>query len=129
MSNDYVAFGPDTTVGEALSHMRQTDLPEFIYYVYICTPEEALAGVVSLRALLLASDAAPLTELMIPAENLLTAHVNDAAQDVAEEMIRYNLLAMPVMEEGKLVGIIHSHDALERVLPEQGQSGVFGGNL
>ncbi len=129
MSNDYVAFSPETTVGEALVRMRHDDLPEFIYYVYVCTEEDVLAGVVSLRSLLLAPDDTPLSELMSASDTLLSAHVTEAARDVAEEMIRYNLLAMPVIEDGKLVGIIHSHDALERVLPEPGQRGLFGGNL
>ncbi|MFN8484147.1 MAG: CBS domain-containing protein [Anaerolineae bacterium] len=129
MSNDYVAFGPEMTVGEALAQMRHAELPEFVYYIYVCTADEALAGVISLRTLLLANDAQPLGDLMSHADSLITANVGEPARDVAEEMIRYNLLAMPVIEDGKLVGIIHSHDALERVLPEPGQSGVFGGNL
>ena len=51
-----------------------------------------------------------------------------AANDVAEQMVRYNLLAMPVIEDGKLVGIIHAHDALERLLPDEAQRDMFGTN-
>ena len=126
MSNDYIALTPATTVGEALAQIRREDLPEFIYYIYLVAADETLAGVVSLRTLLISADDTPLASLVGDPELLITAQIDEAANDVAAQMVRYNLLAMPVIEAGKLVGIIHAHDALERLLPDDAQRGMFG---
>ena len=128
MSNDFIALVPATTVGEALAQIRREDLPEFIYYIYLVDADESLTGVVSLRTLLISADDTPLANLVGDPALLITAQIDEAANDVAEQMVRYNLLAMPVIEDGKLVGIIHAHDALERLLPDEAQRDMFGTN-
>lgn len=125
MSNDYIALPGAMTVGEALAQIRREDLPDFIYYIYLIDAEERLTGIVSLRTLLISPDTTPLSKLVSDPKMLITAQIDEAANDVADQMVRYNLLAMPVIEDGKLVGIIHSHDALERVLPHDAQRGIF----
>lgn len=126
MSNDYVAFSPSITVGEALAQLRREDLPEFIYYIYLTDADDRLTGIVSLRTLLISADDIVLASLLGNPDLLITAQIDDPAGDVAEQMVRYNLLAMPVIEDSKLVGIIHAHDALERILPDEAQHDMFG---
>lgn len=128
MSTDYLALPADLTVGETLTRLRTTELPEFTYYVYLVDETEMLLGIVSLRGVLAASDEALLHEIMIPAEKLITAQVDEPARKVAEEMLHYNLLAMPVLQEGRLMGIVQTHDALERLIPDDGQRSFFGGS-
>src|SRR4051794_23827265 len=109
MTNDYMVLEPTLTVGEALARLRQPDVPEFTYYLYVVDEAETLLGAVSLRALLASVDDQLVVEVMTPAADLITAHVNEPAHDVAEEMLRYNLLAMPVLEDKRLEGIVLTH--------------------
>ncbi len=127
MTNEYVSLPPTLTVAEALTRLRVADLPEFSYYLYLLDEAETLLGVVSLRGLLQATDDQTLGEIMIPATALFTAQVTEPAREVAETMLHYDLLAMPVLEEGRLVGIVMTHDALERLIPDESQRSFFGG--
>ncbi len=129
MTTDYLSLPPSMTVADAIVRVRQPDMPEFAYYLYVVDEQEKLLGVVSLRGLLAAADDQTLGEIMSPTSALITAHVGEAARDVAEQMVHYNLLAMPILDDGTLAGIVHAHDALERLIPEEGQRRFFGGAL
>ena len=127
MTNEYVSLPPTLTVSEALARLRGADLPEFSYYLYLLDDAETLLGVVSLRGLLQAPDDQTLGEIMIPAASLFTAQATEPAREVAETMLHYDLLAMPVLEDGRLVGIVMTHDALERLIPDESQRSFVGG--
>jgi Mg/Co/Ni transporter MgtE len=48
-----------------------------------------------------------------------TAHPDDPAQEVAQKIAEYNLLALPVLDEaGDILGIITVDDAMEMLLPK-----------
>jgi magnesium transporter len=90
-----------------------------IYYLYVVDAENSwkLVGVIALRNLILAASSAPLSEVM--RTEIQTAHVDDAATEVAHKIAEYNLLALPVVdEEGDILGIITVDDAMEILLPK-----------
>ena len=91
---------------------------ELIYYVYVVDDEERLAGVISLRDLVVSPPLRPISEIMV--HNVIHVYVEDHADQVAQIIGRYNLLAVPVVsEDEKLLGIITVDDALERLLPPE----------
>ena len=76
-----------------------------------------IVGVIALRSLILADTSAPLAEVM--RTEFQTAHPDEAADEVAQRIAAYNLLALPVMDEtGDILGIITVDDAMEILLPK-----------
>ncbi len=108
----------EMTVQEVIDKMRAESAEhESVYYVYVVEADRRLVGVVSLRDLLMASPDTRVSD--IAERDLFTAHVDDDQEDVAEQMSKYDLLALPVVDEnGGLVGIVTVDDALD-VLEEE----------
>ena len=118
MTPEVTTVTEDMTVEQVINQLRaESGEHESIYYVYVVEGDRRLAGVISLRDLLLA---APDTTIESIAErDLFVAHVDDDQEDVAEQMSKYDLLALPVTDEaGKLLGIVTVDDALD-VLEEE----------
>ncbi len=120
MTTEFVTLPRELTVGEALARLREmAETPNMIYYLYVVEQEESwkLCGVIALRSLILAEPEAPLSHVM--RHEFQTAHPDDAARDVAEKIAEYNLLALPVLDEGgEILGIITVDDAMEMLLPK-----------
>jgi Mg/Co/Ni transporter MgtE len=90
-----------------------------IYYLYIVENENSwkLAGVISLRSLILADPSAKLEDVM--RREFQFAHPNDTAKETARTIAEYNLLALPVIDDdGDLAGIVTVDDAMEILLPK-----------
>ncbi|HEX8844120.1 MAG TPA: CBS domain-containing protein [Pyrinomonadaceae bacterium] len=120
MTTEFVTLPRNLTVGEALARLREmAETPNMIYYLYVVEREESwkLCGVIALRSLILAATNAPLEEVM--RDEFQTARPFDSAQEVAEKIAEYNLLALPVVDEaGDILGIITVDDAMEMLLPK-----------
>jgi magnesium transporter len=118
MTPEVTTVTEDMTVQEVIEQLRAESAEhESVYYVYVVEEGCRLSGVISLRDLLMA---APDTRVSAIAErDLFTAHVDDDQEDVAEQMGKYDLLALPVLDEnGCLLGIVTVDDALD-VLEEE----------
>ncbi|MGO2131644.1 MAG: magnesium transporter [Halomonas sp.] len=113
MTSGYVAIPTGMTVSRAMMRVRQTAPDaETIYQLYIVGPNGELEGTMSLRMLMVASPAMEVDELMI--RDVIHTNVNTLQEDVARIVARYDLLALPVVDEaGRLVGIITHDDALD----------------
>lgn len=117
MNNSFIAIGPELTVGEALAAVRvQAPEVDTVYYAYVLDAEERLLGVVSLKELLIQTEAEPISEIMT--ENLKSVPIDADPKEILEIIAKYNLIAVPVLdEEEKMVGIVTVDDILERFLP------------
>jgi CBS domain-containing protein/sporulation protein YlmC with PRC-barrel domain len=117
MTNDFVAYPPETTVKEALDKFRKdAEDVETVYYLYITDADEKLLGVVSLRELLLADFDSKLSDIMETKLKTVTPETDEV--DVGEIVSKYNLVALPVVDtEGSLLGIVTVDDILDRILP------------
>ena len=113
MTPEVTTVTDDMTIGQVIEHLRsEAAEKETIYYVYVVEDGRRLAGVISLRDLLLASPDAHVESLA--ERDLIVAHVDDDQEDVAEQMSKYDLLAMPIVDEsGVLLGIVTVDDALD----------------
>ncbi len=119
MTSAFASFTPDMTVEEAIRVVRQADADdvETVNYLYVTDDDRRLQGVLPLKDLLLAEATTRLGQLM--ETDLVTCEPDDDQEDVADAISKYNLLALPVVDEDRrLLGIITVDDALE-VLQEE----------
>jgi CBS domain-containing protein len=124
MTTDYIVLNVNRTAAEALdvirTNIRENDVR--IAYIY-CVEDETLdesrlLGVVSLWDLLIAVPTQPLQDLM--ETDVVTVKPDDDPHTVAEIMAKYNLLALPVVnEEQLLIGVVTVDDALDVLLPSE----------
>jgi magnesium transporter len=118
MTTDYAWLPGNITVEVALDRLRlQAPDRETIYYVYVVDDRRRLQGVVSLRDLILAQRQATLGDIM--ETNVVTLRVTDDREKVAQDITRYDLLAVPVVDENnRLVGIVTYDDVIDVVVSE-----------
>lgn len=118
MTPEVTTVTEEMTVQQVIDHLRgEAAENESIYYIYVTDETDHLEGVISLRDLVV-SDPETLVADIVTKE-VITAYVEDDQEDVAETMSKYDLLAMPVVDEtNKLLGIVTVDDALD-VLEEE----------
>ena len=118
MTTEFVAVPEHLTAAQTIDRLRELEPDaETIYYVYVTDDDDRLVGVLSLRDLIVAAPSALIAEVMIR-EPVAVAILADR-DDVAEIVARYNLLAVPVVdEEDRLVGIVTVDDVVEAVVPD-----------
>lgn len=113
MTSDYVTVPIGKSVNEALKLVRNTAPDaETIYQVYIIDDDQHLIGTVSLRELILAIPGENLDGLMM--SEPVTTRVDAPQEEAARLISRYDLLALPVLDDqDRLVGIITHDDAMD----------------
>ena len=99
MTTDYVSGSPTWTVGEALSHIAQVGRRKPVYAVYVLDPDDRrLVHVVSLRELVVTDRSARVMDIGEHRRLLKVTPMTDQ-EDVARLLSKYNLLAVPVVDE------------------------------
>lgn len=120
MTTEFVVFPKQLTVAQTIARLREmAETPNMIYYLYVVEEEDSwkISGVISLRSLILADPTFPLSAVM--REQFQFAHPNDSAEDAAQIIAEYNLLALPVIDDlGEIAGIVTVDDAMEILLPK-----------
>ena len=120
MTTEFVTFPKDLTVSQAIARLREmAETPNMIYYLYIVEKENSwkLDGLISLRSLILADPTFPLSQVM--RDKFQFAHPSDDAEEVAQTIAEYNLLALPIVDDlGEIAGIVTVDDAMEILLPK-----------
>ena len=123
MNTEFFALSEDTTVGQAISRLRQLGEVEMIFYLYVIDEEGDLAGVTSLRQLLLADPSERLAEIMNRA--VIRVNTETDQEEVAQLASRYDFLAIPVTDEtNRLVGIITVDDVID-IVQEEAEEDFF----
>jgi CBS domain-containing protein len=117
MTTEFVAVPAELTAAATIDRLRELEPDaETIYYVYVVDGEGRLVGVLSLRDLIVAPPSTPIGEVMI--EEPVAVEVLADRDDVAGIVARYNLLAVPVVDDDRrLVGIVTVDDAIDTILP------------
>ena len=123
MTTQYVSVKEDTTVGEAIEVIRELpeDFPS-VHYLYVVDEYEKLSGVLSLRSLVLAHNSTLVSQIMYD-DDLVTALPDEDEDEVAADISKYDLLALPVVDEhDRLLGIVTFDDALDVVEDDSEES-------
>jgi magnesium transporter len=117
MTTEYAALHPELTAEQAITALRQmAEEAETIFYVYVTDQEDHLLGVFSLSDLIFAQPKTPVADFMNT--HLITVDLLDDQEGVAQTISKYNLLAVPVVdEEHRLQGIVTADDALDKIIP------------
>jgi magnesium transporter len=117
MTTEYATVRPEMTAAQAIDHLRQTaHEAEQIFYVYVTDADERLQGVLSLSDLILADPSTPVLDFMHT--RLVTVLPLEEQDELAHRIAKYNLLAVPVVDEqDHLLGIVAADDALDKIIP------------
>jgi magnesium transporter len=131
MTTEFVAMPVTWTVAQALAYVREVGrTKETVYAIYCLEPDvNTLAHVVSLRDILLATDQQQLVGSIGSKRKPLTVGTHTDREDVARLISKYNLLAVPVVDEGNhVLGIVTVDDVIDAIVREQTEDvQKFGG--
>jgi magnesium transporter len=118
MTTDFLTVSPSDTAQAVIDRLRDLR-PDaaHTWYLYVTDTDGRLIGTITLRGLIIASPYTPVSDFTRPEPISVT--VNADADEVARAIARYNLLALPVVDEdGRILGVVTVDDALERALGE-----------
>ncbi len=112
MNTEYVALKEDATVTDALAALKDHEkLLENLNTLFLVDSEDHLKGTVPLARLFLHEGATPLAALA--SETLIDVPVTEQQDRVTELFDKYNLLALPVVDDDhKLAGVITVDDII-----------------
>lgn len=129
MTSEFAALPEDKTAADAVKLLRGLDEDfESVRYVYLSDEDNKLSGVVTLNALIVAEPETPLADICT--REVITASPEDDQEDVAEDIAKYNLLAMPVVaDDGHLLGIVTVDDALDVLEEEHAEDLQIAGGI
>jgi magnesium transporter len=112
MNPVYFSLHENTTVREAIKAVQKEADTEMVLYIYVVDDRKHLVGVVSLRQLLLVPSLKRLREIM--STEVFSVQTSEDQEEVARVVEKYNILAVPVVdEENKLVGVITVDDVID----------------
>ena len=130
MTTEFVSIPSTWSVDQALKHVIEVGrTKETIYAIYVLDPAtRQLVHVVSLRDLMLADRTQPVLEIGNRRTPLKATPMMDR-EDVARLISKYNVLAVPVVDEGgHVLGIVTVDDVIDTIVREQTEDAQkFGG--
>ena len=124
MKKGYVTVNKNLSVQAAIKHIRAEAVDaDSIYYIYVLDNDQKLVGVLSLRELFLAKDSEIIEDIMM--ENVRSVNDNDDREQAVKIVSKYNLVAVPVVDdEGILKGIITIDDIID-VMEEEASEDLY----
>ena len=130
MTTEFVSMPTTWTVEQALKNIAEVgQAKETVYAIYVVEPtDHRLVHVVSLRQLMIADRNALVLDVGDRRDPLtVTPHTD--REDVARLISKYNLLAVPVIDEGgHVLGIVTVDDIIDAIVHEQTEDAQkFGG--
>lgn len=117
MTTEYVDLKPYLTVGQALAHIKKTGIHKETIYTCYVIQQRKLLGIVSAKDLMTTDDNVLIEDIM-ETEIISVSTLTDK-EDVAHQLRKYDLLALPVLDtDGLLVGIVTFDDAMDVMVEE-----------
>jgi magnesium transporter len=118
MTTSFIALRPQTTAAQGIEFLRQISPDEESpYYLNVIDKTRRLVGIVGLRDLVIAEPLARVETFMNP--DVISAPAGTDQEEVARLMIRYDLAAMPVIDDlGVLLGVITFDDLMDVIEDE-----------
>lgn len=118
MSPQYFQVSPDATVGDALAMIQdEEEPPETAFYVYVVDVDGRLVGVCSLRMLVISRPSQRIRDIM--EREVVRATADTDQEDVADLVSRYDLVAVPVIDEfDVMLGVVEVDDVVDVIREE-----------
>ncbi|MFZ5571397.1 MAG: magnesium transporter [Thermodesulfobacteriota bacterium] len=113
MVPDFIALEQEMTAREVIESLQKEHLDvEMPFYIYVVDEYEKLVGVISLRQLVVVPPNKKLKDFMTT--EVISVRTDVDQEEVARMVARYNILAVPVVDESnRLVGIITVDDVID----------------
>lgn len=124
MTTEYISLPADLAAEEAIARLREiAPRAETIYYVFVVDDAGHLIGVLSLRDLIASSDGVLLKDIM--RRNVISVNAEIDQEEVARIVSKYDLLAVPVVDEHeRLLGIITVDDVID-VMEQEATEDIY----
>jgi magnesium transporter len=123
MNPDVVALQPGETVDDAIRYLRSVAADTPISAVYVIDEDRGLLGFVRLRRMVTARPAALLGDVM--STDVISVTVDADQEEVADTVIKYDFLAIPVVDaEHHLKGVVTVDDILD-VIEEEATEDIY----
>lgn len=124
MTKDYVTVRKDISIYQAIEDLREdAGDAETIYYVYVVDNNEKLVGVLSLRELIVSKPNTIIEDIMH--EKVISVDLDTDQEEVAKMVAKYDLLAIPVVNNNnKIMGIITVDDIID-VIEEEATEDIY----
>ena len=116
MSTDFISFHENETVEQALATIRETKPEEsMLYNLFVVTHNGKLLATVTLRNLVVSEPSVILKDIM--RKNPVSVEDNDKLESLAEIVSKYNLLAVPVVNQNQVLeGMVVIDDIVDDLL-------------
>lgn len=120
MTTEFVSVSEELTVEDALEAVRavaRTGRREAMYAIYATDPHGRLHGVLSLRELLAAPPGARIAD--VSWTDVVTVRPTADREEVAQITSKYDLVAVPVVDEsGRVLGVVTVDDVIDAIVEE-----------
>ena len=116
MTTDFLSFSETKTVEEVLKELRlRKPEPVELYNLFVTEKNDRLIGTFNLRDLVVSDPDAKLSQIM--KSEPVSLYDDQKAKDIAEIVSKYNLLAVPVIDqEDQLQGMVVVDDVVEDLI-------------
>jgi magnesium transporter len=130
MTTEFVSMPATWTVEQALQHIREVGgARETVYALYVLDPDSRqLLRAISLRQLILSDHATAVIDVGPPRRPITVSPLTDR-EEVARLISKYDLLAVPVLDDnGRVLGIVTVDDVIDAIVQENTEDvQKFGG--
>jgi magnesium transporter len=119
MTTEFVSVPSTYTVRQTLEYIRHVESSrETVYAIYVLDPlTKNLVKTITLRRLITADPEAPVLSVARPGRLITAAPLMDR-EDVARLISKYDLLAVPVVDHGRVIGIVTVDDIIDAIVQE-----------
>ena len=119
MTSQHISIPENLSIKNAITHIQDQNPPdsEISFYIYITNKKHQLIGYTTLRNLLMTPDTKTIKS--IRNDYPIKAHINDDQEEVALLFQKYDVVALPVVNDNnQLVGLITVDDVVDIVVEE-----------
>jgi magnesium transporter len=129
MTTEFASVPSTYTVKQTLDYIRHVESSrETVYAIYVLDPlSQKLVKTITLRRLITGDPEAPVLSVARPGR-VITATPFMDREDVARLISKYDLLAVPVVDHGSVIGIVTVDDVIDAIVQESTEDvQKFGG--
>jgi magnesium transporter len=119
MTTEFASVPSTYTVRQTLDYIRHVESSrETVYAIYVLDPlTRKLVKTITLRRLITGDPEAPVLSVARPGRLITAAPLMDR-EDVARLISKYDLLAVPVVDHGRVIGIVTVDDIIDAIVQE-----------
>lgn len=112
MTTNFISISSNIDVKVAMKELgKKANDAEVVDPIFVVNSENSLLGVLSLKELIIARSPCLVDDIMNTM--FISCNVSDSTVDVAKKIRDYDIYALPILDNGKLEGIVTMDDAID----------------